>query len=116
PGGGGYCAPLRTRFWEGCPLGTHPLPGSGECGVPWPPCGSDDFPPVVDGDAVFVRAGAVGGDGTRARPLGSLTKAMEGGATTIVVGPGEYLRRLDVSRDLTLIGVCPERVHLEGAL
>jgi hypothetical protein len=73
----------------------------------------DFFVPEDAVDPVYVRAGATGGDGTEARPLGDLGEAWAvAQGRTLLLGPGTY----DVAagdprffRPGRAVGACPER-------
>jgi hypothetical protein len=76
-----------------------------------PEAGSD-VPPEVALGASFVRAGSVGGDGSLARPFGTLREAVSAGATSIALAEGEYGVETLSLTDVTISGVCPTRTTL----
>ncbi len=117
-----------------CEAGSIAVPGSPECVSFDDGCGSGFPDGIGDRDilspgapgAVFVRAGATSGDGTRAHPYGTIAAAMavplvEGeGRRTIVLGEGRYEERLVVPADLPpgfaihVFGSCASRTSIEA--
>ena len=90
------------------------------CGLqPWGDVGPDPDP---EGTTWYVLAGAEpGGDGSIARPLATVTAAMEAATALpggrVVIGAGHYHERLAFSRahdGLELIGRCTELVTIDG--
>ena len=108
PSGTGPCAPDTLR-WPG--LGCRPL--SAPC-----PVAPERFAAPRPGITMHVLPGATNGDGTRARPVGTVADALsrlpnEGGGIMLAAGdfPVDDLR---VDRPLTLLGACPSQVRLQG--
>ncbi|MBZ0118680.1 MAG: hypothetical protein K8H88_16885, partial [Sandaracinaceae bacterium] len=116
-----------------CPTGwiEVPLEGGRSC-VPWserPRCGPGellslergcepladdcgiDAPPELSDAMAFVRPGAVDGDGSRARPFGTIAEAVRAGRTELALAPGEHVIE-GTYRGLTLIGTCPTSTTL----
>lgn len=86
--------PESCPWAQDCPEDQVYWPGGG-CGRA-PPCGA-----LPEG-SVYVEQGAVGGDGSRENPFGSLAEA--GDAERISLGPGEYRENIWL-----------ENQHIEGA-
>ena len=98
PPSGEPCAPGLERFVD-----------DAACVPVGDPCGESDWaeaPPGVP--AVYVRAGAIAGNGTQAQPYGSVQAAIDaappGGA--ILVGKGTYDEPVDILGGLSVIGAC----------
>lgn len=105
------CDPWPAEGRLDCPDGETHFVGEPGCHRVGGVCPMDGFPADVPTDAVYVSAGATGGDGSRASPFGTLQEgidaAPDGG--TVAVGVGDYpepnfLRE----RDLTIIGACQD--------
>src|SRR5690606_12862197 len=74
-------------------------------------CG-DELPPEASEPGVaVVRPGATDGDGSAARPFGTIYEAVRSGAHTIALAPGEHVLEY-VLRDVTLVGACPTSTTL----
>lgn len=99
-----------------CGDGEAVLPGQGGCTRIAPECPSGDFPEDLPTDrpVAYVRAGARGGDGTRARPFGRIEDALSQSpiGAAIAVGTGRYEERVSLRNGATLIGACPESVRI----
>lgn len=64
---------------------------------------------------VFVLAGAVGGDGSRAAPLGSIEAALRSpGVRVVALGEGVYAEDVALAGAVDLLGACSERTVLRG--
>lgn len=104
--GGRTCVPWieRPRCEAGELLtagGCRPL--ASECGT--------EAPPELTPAMALVRPGAVDGDGSLARPFGTIPEAMRAGFREIALAPGEH--SFDgVLRDVTLVGTCPTTTTL----
>lgn len=103
------CDPYPERGPVPCGPGEAHLPGTPGC-APLGPCAAgewaDDLPAT---GVVYVRAGAVGGDGSRAAPFGALSEALAavrpGGV--IALGRGLHEGELVVRGDgVRVIGAC----------
>ncbi len=108
------CEPWTGEAAPHCgPTEIASVGGASDC-RPAGPCPSGEWPDDLPPDAVFVRAGATGGDGSRASPLGTLTLGLaRAGATgTVVLGAGDYSEWTRLSGTPSIVGVCPERVHI----
>jgi hypothetical protein len=109
-----HCEPYPEREL-GCDGDEHLLPGAEGCRLVGVAC-PDEWPTSTDEvGALYVQSGATDGDGSRARPFGSLTEALAASVDgdTIEVGPGEYEgARVDV--DVTIRGACGSQTRLAG--
>lgn len=80
---------------------------------PAPGAWSDALP---SGAIVYVRAGAVGGDGTSAAPYGAIQEAidMTSGARVIALAAGTYAENVALEDGVTLFGACVESTIVEA--
>ncbi len=103
-----HCAPWPAGL-PSCSPGEARSPGDSTCVSIDAPCGGDDFPATTPTGTIFVRSGAAAGDGTRARPFGTLAEAASAASSgaRIQLAPGDYLDAEAV--------VIPSRVTVEGA-
>ncbi len=101
-----------------CPAGQLRLPGEDACRAPGPACAADWRADLVDGDTTFVRAGAAGGSGTRAAPLGSLEAALAAGRPVIALARGSYAAPARMVSAARVVGACATDTVVEstGAL
>jgi hypothetical protein len=99
----GVCRPAAERRAR-----TFRLPG-GECRAPGSPCADEWAAGLDEPRTTFVRAGAVGGDGTRARPLGSLAEAWALGAPTIALAAGAHALVGELSGPRRVVGARSEQ-------
>ncbi|MCK6545924.1 hypothetical protein L6R52_08650 [Myxococcota bacterium] len=79
-------------------------------------CPASGWPHPLPADALFVRAGAIGGDGSAARPFGDLRSAIDAGAGRVIaVEPGDYVEATPPSlRSGTwIMGTCARAVRVE---
>ncbi len=108
------CAPFGDAPAR-CDDGLFQAPGSRECVRLGSACPADGLPTIED--AIFVRAGAIDGDGTRARPLGSIAAGISaaGVGGTVAIGVGEYDEDLHVAVGMSLIGACAERTIVRSS-
>jgi hypothetical protein len=77
-------------------------------------CPAGDWPDDAPLDAIHARAGASGGDGSRARPFGTLAEALsaaEASGRPVVLGEGELVGGVQV-RGVSISGLCPERTRI----
>ncbi len=74
---------------------------------------SADLPP---GPVVYVRAGAVGGDGTTATPYGTIVEAIaqSSGERVVALAPGTYAENVVLEDGVTLFGACVESTFVEA--
>ncbi len=82
-------------------------------------CGSGEWPDVAGADVIYVRAGATGGNGTQAMPVGTLAAALplvSGAGATIALAPGAYDANLSISSSVDIVGRCAEDVVLSGSI
>ncbi|MBX7195842.1 MAG: hypothetical protein K1X94_27555 [Sandaracinaceae bacterium] len=78
-------------------------------------CPSGAWPDDAAADAVYVRAGATGGDGSRGRPFGTLAEgvsAAAAGAHPLVLGEGELTGGVQIAGIPSITGLCPERTRI----
>lgn len=107
------CAP-----WDAepvCAASSIALPGERACVPVGDGCPVGAWSPDLPAQGVtFVRAGAVGGDGSAARPFGTLTMAIERASEgqTIALARGVYELRDGALDDLSLVGACEEEVEI----
>lgn len=115
---------LTCRPWpEGGPMACSGVeahfPGEPGCARVGTACPSGEFPEGLPTDrpTLYVRAGASGGDGSRARPFGTLDAAIVAAApnTVIAVARGTYDGRADVFEGITIWGACPEETILTSS-
>lgn len=107
------CDPWTDTPLE-CPGLTTQFLATGECVPIGAACPTGDYatpPPGVT--PLYLRAGA-SGDGTMARPFGSLTEAIAGApaGAVVLVAAGDYRGPITAARAITLIGACPARTRL----
>ena len=84
-------------------------------------CGDDDVAPIDGGtdggplDCLFVEAGASGGDGSEARPFGTLAEALAASGSRICVGSGAFeVPRIE--RAVTIEGAGASQTLLSGSI
>ncbi|HEX5635283.1 MAG TPA: right-handed parallel beta-helix repeat-containing protein, partial [Gemmatimonadales bacterium] len=102
---------------KSCPIGQAHFTGEPGCTVVGQPCPSGDFPAVPSGVTVrYVRAGALGGDGSLAAPYGSLASAVAGAApgTVLALAAGTLREVVQLPAGLRVLGACAERTVLEA--
>lgn len=78
-------------------------------------CPEGEWPDDAPADAVHARAGAVDGDGTRARPFGTLAAALAAASSAgrpIVLGEGELAGGVQVRGVPSITGLCPARTRI----
>lgn len=97
-----------------CGRGTFARPGRG-CSAPGPVCGAEWADGLDDARTTFVRAGAVGGDGTRARPLATLAEAWSSSAPTVALAAGDYPFVGELSGARRVVGACVQSTTLSAA-
>lgn len=111
-------APPRCAPWTpepACPAGSVAFPGDRACAPPSGRCSGDEWGGVIT--AIFVRPGAVGGDGTRARPYGTLQEALRTarGGATIALSTGTHVTNLEQLRSaIVVVGACATTTRLIG--
>ncbi len=82
---------------------------------PASPCPSGEWPDDAPSDAIYARAGATDGDGSRARPFGTLTEAIaaaSAGGLPIMLGEGELVGGVQVRGVPSITGLCPSRTRI----
>ncbi len=88
------CAPGTARF-----VGDEACAAIGAACAEWP---------EIEGRAVYARAGATVGDGSRERPFGTLALAIEAATngTTIALAAGDYPGEHELPAGVSLVGAC----------
>ena len=103
-GGPATCTGVEAHF-----------PGEPGCAPIGTPCPSGEWPEELPSDRaiVYVREGG-SGDGTRASPFGSVGLAVSRApvGAIVAVAKGTYDGRVDLFRDVTVWGACPEETIL----
>lgn len=103
---------------DDCPAGEAHFPGEPGCAPVGAPCPADEWPADLPADArvVYVRSGATDGDGTRARPFGTIAGGVAAAAGAVVaLAKGTYA--LDATVTLasrTLWGACAAETTIVG--
>lgn len=109
---------------SGCPDLDRPcaagrnLPGLDPC-VELGPCGVEEFRGVapVGPRPLWVSVTAEpGGDGSQARPLGTLAEALAQGATDVYLSAGDHRAPAQLTAPVRIYGVCPGRTTISGPL
>ena len=110
PGGVATCDPYPASGALDCAIGEAHFPGGASCEPVGSRCPAGDFADGLadDGSVIFVRAGATGGDGTRAAPFGLVSDAMAAAVpgTTIALAKGRYVENVRIAAGVTLSGAC----------
>ncbi len=109
---GGGLVPCRA-YVDGphdCALTEAHFPGEPDCAPIGSPCAADGWPIGLAADAIYVRTGATSGDGSQARPYGSLAEALEhaepGATIGLHAGPNAGAR---IEQRVEIIGACALR-------
>ncbi len=90
----------------------------GACTSPGPACGAGPFADGLDdAGTVFVQPGAVGGDGTRAAPLGTLEAALAsaGAGAVIALSTGDHAAPARIEGTRRVVGACADGTRLSSA-
>lgn len=100
----------------GCGVGAAPFPRRGGCARVGDACPSDGWAATPDGRALFLRSGAMGGDGSRARPYGRIDVALSAAAPGdwIVLAPGDYAPPAEIPQGISVAGACTASVTISG--
>jgi len=119
------CVPLQPP--SSCPPGTMPRIGYARCVPLGSGCPEGEWPSEevlrqrAEGLAataiLYVRADAEpGGDGTRERPLATLTEAVgqATGGAIVALGRGTWVEQVSIDTDLALVGACVEGTRIEA--
>lgn len=113
PSGARVCDPFPGGRLD-CGPTERQLPGQSACEPLGTSCPSGDFPdPPPAGAVVYVKAGAVGGDGSRAAPFGTVAEGVAAAAdgATVLIATGTYAdETLRLERPVSLRGVCLDTV------
>ena len=104
------CDPYPEGGARGCPAGETHFPGEPGCAPIGSACPSGEWADGLpdDGSVLFVRAGASGGDGTRAAPFGAIRDALPLATvgTTIALSAGRFTETFAMPASVTLRGAC----------
>ncbi len=101
-----------------CPPGTALFAGSSACTPLGADCPAGPFPDQSTlpeaSRVLYVRQGALGGDGSMVHPYGTIAAAtiVSTPGTLIVVGKGDYDERVDLFRGVTLVGACAAETRI----
>lgn len=109
------CEPWPESGWASCTGETVHLPGRPGCEPIGTECPADGWPEGLPADRpiVWVLSGAVGGDGTRELPFGTIAEAgTPAPGTIIAVGRGTYSERVRIGAGVTVWGACPSETVL----
>ncbi|MEM7604070.1 MAG: right-handed parallel beta-helix repeat-containing protein [Myxococcota bacterium] len=115
-GGAATCLAYGDEIDLRCPLGSILPPGASRCEVLGDACPEDGMPESTT-ITHWVRAGAVGGDGTQRAPVATIGEALalsEPG-DVIGVGVGSYDESLTIPPGITLLGACTSGVRLTNS-
>jgi len=112
------CDPWPASGRETCAADSAHFPGEPGCRPIGSPCPPGDFPEVPAGArVVYVRAGAVGGDGTLASPLGTITEGITaaeiGGIVALARGTFDEL--VTMRKSVTVLGACPAETTIASS-
>lgn len=106
------CAPPA---WADCAAPSMQAARDVGCG-PIGACAAGEFADALPADATFVRAGAVGGDGSRAHPFGAIAQAVAARARTIALARGRYAEAVALTGEVDVIGPCAAETALEDGV
>lgn len=85
-------------------------------GVRCGPTGTgDDCDRPSSGTALYVQTGASGGDGSEEAPFGTLAEALAL-EPELIVFEGQEMAPVELTTDVRVIGVCPDRAALAGGV
>lgn len=102
-----------------CPAGEAHFPGEPGCAPIGAPCPVGDWADGLadDGSVIFVRPGALGGDGTRALPYGTIADAMAVAIDghTVALAKGTYDEAITMRIGVTLRGACAAQTALTAS-
>lgn len=109
------CEPWASDAAPRCADDEVAVPGEG-C-VPTQPCPSGPWPEGLPENAVYALPGATGGDGTSARPFGTvaaaLTAAMARPGSVVALGAGEFVESVVLRAGYApIVGLCPARTRI----
>lgn len=114
------CAPPPR---QSCGAGERQAAAERACVAVGPACSaSDPFAPGLSltSTVVYVLAGASAGDGSRARPFGTLAEgaraAASRGASVLAIGRGTYPEGLSIAGALDVVGACAAETTIQGGL
>jgi hypothetical protein len=113
------CDPGADLGVSRCAVGEAHFPGESGCVPVGDACPAGDFSEGLptDGSVVYVREGAVSGDGTRALPFGSLSDVSFGtlaSGTTVALARGTYEGVLPLRAGVSVVGACAAETIITG--
>ena len=116
---GTWCDPGESAPGDCAPGEAH-LPGGTGCVVVGSACPADGWPEGLPESVpiVFVRSGASGGDGSRARPFGTIAEALAVRAADAIIAlaTGEYREQVSITGTaVTLWGACARSTRIAPA-
>ncbi|MCC7536804.1 MAG: hypothetical protein IT379_11350 [Deltaproteobacteria bacterium] len=113
------CEPWPSGAHEACDPGFVHLPGRPGCERLGADCPAGEWPVVAAGEAaLYVRAGATGGDGTMVSPVGTVTDALALGVragTVIALAKGTHVGSVSIpagASGVILRGACAAETTL----
>jgi len=110
-----YCAPPSRQR-----CAPHQMQAAGDltCRPVGAACPAGPFPDAVPPGAAYVLSGANGGDGSLARPFGSLNQALRAmpAPAAIALGRGSYVEGVVLTGAVALIGACAEHTEIVGTV
>ena len=114
------CDPWPPEGPLDCGPGQAHLPGTPGCEAIGAACPADGLPAGLPSDAmiVYVVEGATDGDGSAARPYGTLSEVDFGGlaaASVVAVGPGTYEGTVQLPAGVSLWGACAAQTVLQSS-
>lgn len=113
------CEPWPEAGPSTCLAAELQLPGRASCERMGPACPTGDFAEDLpaDREILYVRPGALDGDGTLARPWGSIAQALAGAPddSIVALAKGTFAEVVDTSAGVTLWGACTAETVISPA-
>jgi len=104
------CEPWPESGREDCAPGEAHFPGTPGCAALGPACPADGFPADLPSGrpVIYVQASAVGGDGSRGAPFGTIAEATTAAVvgSVIALSVGEYVEEVALPPGVALVGAC----------
>ncbi|MCZ7686077.1 MAG: DUF1565 domain-containing protein [Sandaracinaceae bacterium] len=99
-----------------CAGGEAHFQGEAGC-APLGACPAGEWADGLGGDVLFVRAGASGGDGSRASPFGTIAAALAAAraGTIVALSKGSFDEAVVLSSGVSLRGACAAETRLTAA-
>ncbi|RLB55307.1 MAG: hypothetical protein DRJ42_06580 [Deltaproteobacteria bacterium] len=104
-----------------CGFGEAHFPGEPDCRPIGPACPTGEWPEGLPSDesvVVFVRAGATGGDGSRAMPFGGVGEVpwgLRGFGWTVALAKGRYDGTIPMRGGVRVVGACAAETVLTSS-